>query len=83
MDCTPSILKAKQTVYSVESHNLKSLGVEISKYRKLNYREVDIRIYNSPKMIIIFFPFENMFCVCKRNVSGRHFFYPHKTCFYK
>ena len=46
-----------------------------------NYKEVDITIYHPQNnIIIIFFPFKNMFCVRKRNVSLRRFFYAHKTC---
>ena len=42
------------------------LGILFLSIESLNYREVDIRIYNPPKMIIIsFFPIKHVFCVRK------------------
>ena len=72
-------------IHTVESCNFKVLGTRdfISKYRKFNYREVDIRIYNLQKMIISFFLLNICFVCAKENVSGRHSFYIHKESVFK
>ena len=62
--------------YDVQSNiiNSKSSGLEIlfGIIRRSNYWEIDLKIYNCPKMIIIsFFSIKHMFWACKRNVSLR------------
>ena len=61
--------------------NSKSYGLEIlfRNIENLNYREVDIKIYNPPKGLLSALFLSNMFCVHKRNVSVRRFFYTYKT----
>ena len=74
-----------QLIYNphIESNlvNLKSSGLEIlfENFRSLNYREVDIKVFNHQNDYFQFFLCSHMICVRKRNISVRCFFYKPKS----
>ena len=61
--------------------NLKSSGLEVL-FRiisSLNYREVDLKIYNPQNDYYQVFSIKHKFQACKKNLSKRCFFYTPKT----